>query len=201
MWKRAKGRNKLSKKESRVEKCLSGQNRSLRKTLKHGTNVLRRALGGRAARLQVVWGHVACSIVINARLVVGAAELPPFTDVRDDERVVLLIMASNQPPPRSQTTAVSAEQKARGANRSTKVAGKLKVLPDQPEPQVVDKPTAIPPPPKAAEFGEGSGVTGESDDDEADDEEDTEDVAVSTTRFLDCSIFLTRTSRFTTKST
>ncbi|KAH8101823.1 DUF155-domain-containing protein [Cristinia sonorae] len=80
-------------------------------------------------------------------------------------------MASNHPQ-----APQSADQKARGANRSTKVAGKLKVLPDQPEPFVVDKPVSLPPPPKVTSQGEGSGVTGDSDEDEADDEEDTEDV-------------------------
>ncbi|THH31005.1 hypothetical protein EUX98_g3178 [Antrodiella citrinella] len=87
-------------------------------------------------------------------------------------------MATNQPATRPQLSAASAEQKARGANRSTKVAGKLKVLPDQPEPHVVDKPTTLPPPPKASVSGEGSGATGDSDEDEADDEEDTEDIEV-----------------------
>ena len=88
-------------------------------------------------------------------------------------------MASNQPATRTQpTTTTSAEQKARGANRSTKVAGKLKVLPDQPEPHVADKPSVVPPPPKAVEAGEGSGATGDSDEDEADDEEDADDVEV-----------------------
>ncbi|TCD67799.1 hypothetical protein EIP91_011927 [Steccherinum ochraceum] len=87
-------------------------------------------------------------------------------------------MSSNQPPSRPQTAAAPPDQKARGANRSTKVAGKLKVLPDQPEPYVVDKTPTLAPPPKVNELGEGSGATGESEEDEADDEEDTEDVEV-----------------------
>lgn len=84
---------------------------------------------------------------------------------------------SSQPSARVQSSVPSAEQKARGANRSTKVAGKLKILPDQPEPYVADKPTTLPPPPKVSE-AEGSGATGDSDEDEADDEDDTEDAKV-----------------------
>lgn len=49
---------------------------------------------------------------------------------------------------------LSSEPKARGANRSTKVAGKLKVLPDQPasESPIVPSTSAsasLPPPPQA----------------------------------------------------
>lgn len=79
---------------------------------------------------------------------------------------------SRNPPPPS-------EPKARGANRSTKVAGKLKVLPDQPEPPTPtpDKPLEPPPPPKVQE-GEGSGTAGDSEDDDADVEEEPEDVEV-----------------------
>ncbi|KAI0071273.1 DUF155-domain-containing protein [Panus rudis PR-1116 ss-1] len=76
---------------------------------------------------------------------------------------------------------VANEPKARGANRSTKVAGKLKVLPDQPQaPAPQDKQVEPPPPPKVREEGEGdgSGTAGDSDDDEADNEEDLENVEV-----------------------
>ena len=73
----------------------------------------------------------------------------------------------------------SQEPKARGANRSTKVAGKLKVLPDQPEPPtpVPDTHLEPPPPPKLQE-GEGSGTAGDSEDDDADVEEEPEDAEV-----------------------
>ncbi len=62
--------------------------------------------------------------------------------------------------------------------RSTKVSGKLKVLPEQPEPGPVPTKRALLAP---ALGGEGSNATGESDDDDGDggpDEDDTEDVDV-----------------------
>lgn len=67
--------------------------------------------------------------------------------------------------------------------RSTKVSGKLKVLPEQPEPGPVPTKRALLAP---AQGGEGSNATGESDDDDGDgdggpDEDETEDVDV---RFL-----------------
>ncbi|CAL1708860.1 unnamed protein product [Somion occarium] len=85
-------------------------------------------------------------------------------------------------PSSSRPPATPQEPKARGANRSTKVAGKLKVLPEQFEPPVPpqEKPTALPPPPKAPEGGEGEGTAGESEDEEADIEEEREDVEVYT---------------------
>ena len=65
--------------------------------------------------------------------------------------------------------------------RSTKITGKLKVLPEQPEPGPVPTKRALLAP---AQGGEGSNATGDSDDDDGDggpDEDDTEDVDV---RFL-----------------
>ena len=64
--------------------------------------------------------------------------------------------------------------------RSTKVSGKLKVLPEQPEPGPVPTKRALLAP---AQGGEGSNATGESDDDDGDgdggpDEDETEDVDV-----------------------
>lgn len=61
-----------------------------------------------------------------------------------------------EPSVSKQAQALS-EPKARGANRSTKVAGKLKVLPEQPEPIVTDGPVL----PKAEE---SVGTTGDSDE-------------------------------------
>ncbi|KAK0232377.1 hypothetical protein EDD85DRAFT_775059 [Armillaria nabsnona] len=61
-----------------------------------------------------------------------------------------------EPSVSKQAQALS-EPKARGANRSTKVAGKLKVLPEQPEPIVADGPVL----PKA---DESVGTTGDSDE-------------------------------------
>jgi hypothetical protein len=75
--------------------------------------------------------------------------------------------------------ALSAEPKARGANRSTKVAGKLKVLPDQPAdaPPLPSGAGALPPPPPAVrDFvtrvkDANPGMTStDSDDEEGDDE-------------------------------
>ena len=62
--------------------------------------------------------------------------------------------------------------------RSTKVSGKLKVLPEQPEPGPVPTKRALLAP---AQGGEGSNATGDSDDDDGDggpDEDETEDVDV-----------------------
>ncbi|KAH9835276.1 DUF155-domain-containing protein [Rhodofomes roseus] len=69
------------------------------------------------------------------------------------------------------------EAKARGANRSTKVAGKLKVLPEQPEPVLPAKKVEVPAPPKDAAVAEESEEEAESDED-GDDEEEPEDVEV-----------------------
>ncbi|KAH9171066.1 DUF155-domain-containing protein [Lactarius sanguifluus] len=68
------------------------------------------------------------------------------------------------------------DTKHRRANRSTKVSGKLKVLPEQPEPGPVPTKRALLAP---AQGGEGSGATADSDDDDGDggpDEDETEDV-------------------------
>lgn len=69
------------------------------------------------------------------------------------------------------------EAKARGANRSTKVAGKLKVLPDQPEPVLPAKKVDVPAPPKVDTVAEESEEEADSDED-GDDEEEPEDVEV-----------------------
>jgi len=68
-------------------------------------------------------------------------------------------------------------------HRSTKLSGKLKVLPEQPEPGPVPTKRALLAP---AQAGEGSNATGDSDDEDGDgdggpDEDETEDVDV---RFL-----------------
>jgi len=54
------------------------------------------------------------------------------------------------------------ESKPRGANRSTKVAGKLKVLPEQPDPLPNTQRLQIPGPPR--DYEEGTGTTGDSED-------------------------------------
>ncbi|KAH9849604.1 DUF155-domain-containing protein [Lenzites betulinus] len=91
-------------------------------------------------------------------------------------------MSSSQSGPKAQGSAASsaAEPKARGANRSTKVAGKLKVLPEHAEPLLQqDKAAQLPPPPRSRdqeEGGEGSGTLADSEDEE--EEEEPEDVEV-----------------------
>ena len=87
-------------------------------------------------------------------------------------------MPLDQPTPKNQNGGSSfTEPKARGANRSTKVAGKLKVLPEQPEP-VTAKVADLPLPPK--DHGESVGTTGDSDEGDIDsDDDEPEDVEVS----------------------
>lgn len=74
-----------------------------------------------------------------------------------------LLPKTNPPQPSS---AAQAEPKIRGANRSTKTAGKLKVLPDQPT-------TPGPATRLAPEPDEGVNATGDTD--EGDDEEEEDD--------------------------
>ncbi|KAI0646507.1 hypothetical protein C8Q79DRAFT_1050523 [Trametes meyenii] len=89
-------------------------------------------------------------------------------------------MSASQSNPKSQAQAGSSavESKARGANRSTKVAGKLKVLPEHAEPVLQQGKAAQPqgPPRDRDEGGEGSGTLADSEEDE--DEDEPEDVEV-----------------------
>jgi hypothetical protein len=88
-------------------------------------------------------------------------------------------MPSDQPVQKSQNAGNSStEPKTRGANRSTKVAGKLKVLPEQPE-LVTVKAVDLPGPPR--DHDETVGTTGDSDEGDIDDDDDDEpgDVEVS----------------------
>ncbi|KAG6330272.1 hypothetical protein ID866_8815 [Astraeus odoratus] len=80
---------------------------------------------------------------------------------------------TNLAPPTVASTTQQVEPKTRGANRSTKVAGKLKVLPDQPA-APAPSPTPKPGKPESAvpEVEEGPSTTGETD--EGDDEEEEE---------------------------
>ncbi|KAJ3762219.1 hypothetical protein EV360DRAFT_36111 [Lentinula raphanica] len=76
---------------------------------------------------------------------------------------------------------MSSEPKARGANRSTKVAGKLKVLPEQPEPVTsVDinksKGKRVDGAETVEEATYTTGTTGDSDDGDIDDDSATEDM-------------------------
>ena len=93
-------------------------------------------------------------------------------------------MSNSQPGPKSpavlSASTGSGEAKARGANRSTKVAGKLKVLPEHAEPVLEDKTPALPTPPRDKdEAGEGSGTLADSEDEEPEEEDEPEDVEVS----------------------
>lgn len=89
-------------------------------------------------------------------------------------------MSSTLPTSRSPALAAPAEPKPRGANRSTKVAGKLKVLPEQPQAAAPtpDKPAEAPVASQAPAEFESPGTAADSDEDEADDEEDIDDVEV-----------------------
>jgi len=81
-------------------------------------------------------------------------------------------------PPASRLSAsLPEEPKSRGANRSTKVAGKLKVLPEQPDhlPVLGNKPPVIGPPKDNAD---SAGTAGDSDDGDIDEDEQEEDVEV-----------------------
>jgi hypothetical protein len=81
-----------------------------------------------------------------------------------------LAMPSEHPVQKTQNGgSSSAEPKIRGANRSTKVAGKLKVLPEQPE-LVTAKAGELPGPPK--DVDENVATTGDSDEGDIDDDED-----------------------------
>ncbi|KAH7882362.1 DUF155-domain-containing protein, partial [Phlebopus sp. FC_14] len=82
--------------------------------------------------------------------------------------------------PKSNTPSNSpvVEPKARGANRSTKVAGKLKVLPDQPTTPAT-KAKLLVEPQQPVEVDESTGATDEGDDEEEEEEdEDDEHVEV-----------------------
>src|ERR1700761_7382844 len=77
-------------------------------------------------------------------------------------------------PPGAQSLS---EPKSRGANRSTKAAGKLKVLPEQPDlPEVNQKPERKPPGPAriSSDLEESAGTTGDSDDADVDDDDEPE---------------------------
>lgn len=80
--------------------------------------------------------------------------------------------------PSDQATPAGMETKPRGANRSTKVAGKLKVLPEQPEP-ATSKPARLQGPPRDQD--DNVGTTGDSEDGDIDDDDegDPDDVEVS----------------------
>lgn len=89
-------------------------------------------------------------------------------------------MSAGASPSTNTQRAIQDDSKPR---RSTKLSGKLKVLPEQPEPGPVPTKRALLAP---AQAGEGENATGDSDDEDGDgdggpDEDETEDVDV---RFL-----------------
>ncbi|KAG2003312.1 hypothetical protein CC2G_003923 [Coprinopsis cinerea AmutBmut pab1-1] len=72
-------------------------------------------------------------------------------------------------------TAKSMDDKPRGANRSTKLAGKLKVLPEQPDPLPVlddDEPHAVT---AKKAYAESTGTSGDSDEGEAEENEESQE--------------------------
>lgn len=79
---------------------------------------------------------------------------------------------------KSRVPVLPLNHKTRGANRSTKVAGKLKILPEE-QPVSPELPRAALLPPPRRETAEGSTTVGDSDEDEGDDEEELDDVDVS----------------------
>ncbi|KAH9923299.1 hypothetical protein B0H21DRAFT_814964 [Amylocystis lapponica] len=83
-------------------------------------------------------------------------------------------MSLNLPSHKPSPPSVPVEPKSRGANRSTKAAGKLKVLPDQPDRAL---PSDVQVPPTDSQ-GEGSGTLGDTDEDEGDDDDEPEEVEV-----------------------
>jgi hypothetical protein len=95
----------------------------------------------------------------------------------------------NGSKPQPHVTAAASEQKARGALRSTKVAGKLKVLPEQPDSELVPPRKTLQIPPKDHETGIGSTGDSEEGDDE-EEEDDAEDVQV-----CHCQLFPERSCR------
>jgi len=76
----------------------------------------------------------------------------------------------------SASSSAAGETKPRGANRSTKVAGKLKVLPEQPEDlPVIGTKTGLPKPPTAKDYTESGANTGESEDGDVEESEQSEE--------------------------
>jgi hypothetical protein len=108
-------------------------------------------------------------------------------------------------PPNSKPNSKSPDGKPRGANRSTKVAGKLKVLPEQPEHlPVLSAKTSTPAPlyKPQKDHAESNGITGDSDDGdvEENDEDQEYDVEVNRMENLDAFFFVLLTFfRSTTK--
>ncbi|KIM59110.1 hypothetical protein SCLCIDRAFT_1188115 [Scleroderma citrinum Foug A] len=86
----------------------------------------------------------------------------------------------NVTPPTVVGTAQQVEPKIRGANRSTKIAGKLKVLPDQPTTQApastpIPKQSKVERPPSEVEEGPSTTVETDDGDDEEEEEMDDDD--------------------------
>jgi len=103
----------------------------------------------------------------------------------------------------SGSSSAPAETKPRGANRSTKVAGKLKVLPEQPEDlPVIGAKTGLPKPPVAKDYTESGANTGESEDGDVEESEQSEDEDVEVC-LLSCLVpeMATRSERVVFKQT
>ncbi|KAF8999103.1 hypothetical protein BDQ17DRAFT_1391588 [Cyathus striatus] len=83
------------------------------------------------------------------------------------------------PPAPKSASGSQIEPKTRGANRSTKVAGKLKVLPEQPEalPVLSNKNTGLHEGPPRG-YADSAGTTGDSDEGDIEENDEQEDVDV-----------------------
>ena len=77
---------------------------------------------------------------------------------------------------RASQSSAQGEHKARGANRSTKVAGKLKVLPEQPD-SLPGIRTAVRAEPLKEQY-DGVDTVGESDEADVDEDEDEQDEGI-----------------------
>jgi hypothetical protein len=98
---------------------------------------------------------------------------------------ILTLIMADQPKPKP-VLSLTSEPKARGANRSTKVAGKLKVLPDQPELDAPSGPISStsggfqppPPPRREQQPAQEQQSTESSDEDEPESEQDVQEEEV-----------------------
>ena len=77
---------------------------------------------------------------------------------------------ASQPPSKSRSVGAVVDLKPRGPNRTTKTAGKLKVLPEQPEPSTGPRPPRASRDLTASQSRTESSESEEEGDDEAEDE-------------------------------
>jgi hypothetical protein len=103
-------------------------------------------------------------------------------------------MASQQPS-KSRSVGEVAEPKHRGPNRTTKTAGKLKVLPEQPEPSTGSKSPRVVRDFTASQSRTESSESEEDGDDEAEDEAEADaEVRIVLSNVLDIDVILPRST-------